>query len=320
MKAQEQQHDITKQAKTFTSNYQRAYNEAVHTTGVTAASFTSTAIAPSTQIDRVKISDEEFMLTGNKVQEKGYAKLKISGLGDLTLELQTKYAPRTVYNFIMLSKTGYYRGVEFHRNLKNFMIQGGDPTGTGRGGKSFCSDFKDEIGGPLRHDKRGIVSMANRGKNTNSSQFFITYKSAPHLDKKHTIFGIVIDGYRVLDALEQIEVDSNSRPNQKLEISDISIIVDPFDVYMKKYKESLLVKKKEYKMDDNETWTGKTVASSGNSKNNTEVQIGKYLSKNEAIKDKIDNNILQKQDNTQVEYYDRPKKRKSTGFGDFSAW
>ncbi|KAL3159109.1 hypothetical protein ABBQ32_011106 [Trebouxia sp. C0010 RCD-2024] len=109
-----------------------------------------------------------------------------TNLGSLKLELYCEQAPKAAENFLALCASGYYDGTLFHRNIKGFMIQGGDPTGTGKGGKSIFPSpngkFPDEITDTLKHTKRGIVSMANSGPNTNGSQFFITYNKHPHLN------------------------------------------------------------------------------------------------------------------------------------------
>jgi peptidyl-prolyl cis-trans isomerase B (cyclophilin B) len=121
--------------------------------------------------------------------------------GDLVLELYPEHAPKTVNNFIFLARQGFYDGVSFHRVIPDFVIQGGDPTGTGRGGPGYR--FADELAGnPLRHE-RGMISMANAGPNTNGSQFFITHSPQPHLDGRHTVFGRVIQGLEVVDAIAQ---------------------------------------------------------------------------------------------------------------------
>jgi len=110
------------------------------------------------------------MLKPKRVKVKGYARIA-TNLGNLNVELSPEFAPKAVYNFVKLAQQGYYNGVSFHRNIRNFMIQGGDPTGTGRGGTSYWrKNFNDELEGPLKHDTRGVLSMANKGKNTNSSQ------------------------------------------------------------------------------------------------------------------------------------------------------
>lgn len=146
------------------------YNAAKHTTGLAAASLTSTGMTPHTSGELALLSDEEYMLKRGRVKHKGYARVSTTS-GDLSLELHTEYAPKAVWNFIKLAKKEYYRDVAFHRNIKGFMIQGGDPTGSGRGGESVWGKyFNDEFEGPLKHDSRGTLSMANKGKNTNSSQ------------------------------------------------------------------------------------------------------------------------------------------------------
>lgn len=119
--------------------------------------------------------------------------------GDITIDLDAANAPKTVNNFVFLARDGFYDGVVFHRVIPNFMAQGGDPTGTGRGGPGYR--FEDETrGNPNGHD-RGVISMANAGPNTNGSQFFITFQPQPHLNGKHTVFGRVTDGMDVVDSL-----------------------------------------------------------------------------------------------------------------------
>jgi peptidyl-prolyl cis-trans isomerase B (cyclophilin B) len=121
--------------------------------------------------------------------------------GTIELELYPQYAPKTVNNFVFLTKEGYYDGVVFHRVIANFMIQGGDPTGSGMGGPGY--KFGDEFtNNPLKHE-RGVLSMANAGPGTNGSQFFITHAPQPHLNGKHTVFGKVINGLDVVDAIRQ---------------------------------------------------------------------------------------------------------------------
>jgi peptidyl-prolyl cis-trans isomerase B (cyclophilin B) len=121
--------------------------------------------------------------------------------GPIKLELYPEHAPQTVNNFVFLAKEGFYDGVTFHRVIDGFMIQGGDPTGTGSGGPGY--QFDDELDdNPLSHET-GVISMANAGPNTNGSQFFITHAPQPHLDGKHTVFGNVTDGQDVVDAIEQ---------------------------------------------------------------------------------------------------------------------
>ncbi len=121
--------------------------------------------------------------------------------GSIVIELYAQHAPKTVNNFVFLAKEGYYDGLLFHRVISDFMIQGGDPTGTGRGGPGY--KFEDETkGNPNKHGT-GSLSMANAGPNTNGSQFFITHAPQPHLDGKHTVFGKVVEGQKVVDAVRQ---------------------------------------------------------------------------------------------------------------------
>lgn len=115
--------------------------------------------------------------------------------GTFVVELYYKHAPRTCFNMASLAQTGYYNGTIFHRIIRDFMIQGGDPSGTGRGGESiYGGKFEDEITRNLKHTGAGIISMANSGPNTNGSQFFCSLKPLPHLDGKHTIFGRIYSG------------------------------------------------------------------------------------------------------------------------------
>jgi cyclophilin family peptidyl-prolyl cis-trans isomerase len=123
--------------------------------------------------------------------------------GEFDIELFADRAPITVNNFVFLAKDGFYDGISFHRVINNFMIQGGDPTGTGRGGPGY--KWNDESSAlKIRHDGPGVLSMANAGPNTNGSQFFITHEAQPHLDGKHAVFGKVKgDGQKVINAIQQ---------------------------------------------------------------------------------------------------------------------
>ena len=124
--------------------------------------------------------------------------------GDIELELYAEHAPKTVNNFVFLINESFYDGVTFHRVIDKFMIQGGDPEGTGRGGPGYR--FEDElVDNPLKHESK-VISMANAGPNTNGSQFFITHLPTPHLDGKHTVFGKVTQGMDVVDAIRQGDV------------------------------------------------------------------------------------------------------------------
>jgi len=143
--------------------------------------------------------------------------------GDVTVELYYKHAPRTCENFFELAKRGYYDGTIFHRVIAEFVIQGGDPTGTGRGGESaFGGTFEDEISRGLRHAGAGILVMANSGPNTNKSQFFITLAATPWLDGKHAIFGRVESGMHAVRAIGAVKVDKNDRPTKEVKIVGVT--------------------------------------------------------------------------------------------------
>jgi len=129
-----------------------------------------------------------------------------TNLGEFEVQLFAKRAPKTVENFVGLIQKGYYNGVIFHRIIDGFMIQGGDPTGTGRGGESFWGGkFEDEFNRELQHDGPGVLSMANAGPNTNGSQFFITLVATPHLNGKHSVFGKVINGMDVISNIGKVK-------------------------------------------------------------------------------------------------------------------
>jgi peptidyl-prolyl cis-trans isomerase B (cyclophilin B) len=140
--------------------------------------------------------------------------------GDITIELFDDDAPKTVANFTKLAGDGFYEGVIFHRVIKDFMIQGGDPTGTGRGGPGYT--FEDEIND--NKVVRGALAMANAGPNTNGSQFFIvTTDAAPWLDGKHTVFGRVVEGMDVVDKIEGSDTDHNDRPREDAVIEKVAV-------------------------------------------------------------------------------------------------
>lgn len=133
--------------------------------------------------------------------------------GLIEIKLFPQAAPEACENFIGLAEKGYYDGIIFHRVIKGFMIQGGDPSGTGTGGVSLWGDsFKDEVSSEVEFDKPGILAMANSGPNTNGSQFFITTAKTPWLNMRHTIFGEVISGYDVVEKIENTAIGAGDKP------------------------------------------------------------------------------------------------------------
>jgi len=315
------------------------YNATRHTTGLAAASFTSTGMTPHTSASLALMSDEEYLLRRGRVKEKGYVRLRTTH-GNLNITLLPEHAPKAVWNFTRLAQKGYYNGVGFHRNIRNFMIQGGDPTGTGKGGSSIWNrNFSDEFEGPLKHDTRGTLSMANKGKDTNSSQFFISYRPARHLDRKHTIFGHVDldpddeagqESIRTLKALEDVEVDSGDRPKEEVKILEATVFIDPFEEFWKKKNrdDEEERRKEETRKMDRTTWTGKRIrehdadgggivgASDGGG-------VGKYLKASLATAASQPGNG---DEDEIIEFIDQEpeqpvrKKTKGAGFGNFDGW
>ncbi|EEH09931.1 peptidyl-prolyl cis-trans isomerase cyp8 [Histoplasma capsulatum G186AR] len=323
------------------------YNAAKHTTGLAAASFTSTGITPHTSADLALLTDEQYMLRRGRVNIKGYARISTT-MGDLNLELHTEHAPKAVWNFIQLAKKGYYNDVTFHRNIKGFMIQGGDPTGTGRGGESIWGkNFEDEIEGPFKHDARGTVSMANKGKNTNSSQFFIAYRALPHLNLKHTIFARLIDdpspSSTTLNALEISPVDSTNKPTTPIRIINVTIFVDPFEEFLsqKRAEEEAQTgagpdpsngsRSRDGQSDDQLTWTGKRVRTGGVANSAASaggnMGVGRYLkaaTAAAAAQEKASEDEIAELIDEEPDLEHARKKFKAAngggGFGNFDSW
>ncbi|CAK9085286.1 unnamed protein product [Durusdinium trenchii] len=151
-----------------------------------------------------------------------------TNLGPLKVELFCAQTPKTCKNFLALAASGYYDNTNFHRNIKGFMIQGGDPTGTGKGGQSIYGGyFEDEFVSTLKHERRGCLSMVNTGPNTNGSQFFITYSRQPHLNGVYTTFGRLIDGLDTLDKMEKEPINAKNRPMRPIKIESIIIHANP---------------------------------------------------------------------------------------------
>lgn len=312
-------------------------------TGLTAASFTSSSLTPRTSITRVELDNEELMFSHIKSLPPSHSKAYIrltTNFGPLNLELDCDRAPKTCYNFLSLSKTGYYNDTIFHRNIPGFMIQGGDPTGTGRGGSSIWgTEFRDEHSEPgaYKHSERGVLSMANKGASTNTSQFFITYRSLPHLDGKHTVFGRLVDRGRdkTLEVLETIPSEEvTDRPIKKIKILDVLVTQDPFEKYQLNKSNTNVVdpndpkhikkmEKKKRRKQDRTTWLGTELPQPKEAIEKKQADllkssetIGKYM--NPAMgKNKTEStgaDAIQSNDT---------KKRKRGGrggFGDFSGW
>ena len=156
-------------------------------------------------------------------KEPEIVKIKIeTTAGDIYADLFAKEAPKTVENFVTLIKKGFYDGIIFHRVIPGFMIQTGDPEGTGRGGPGYT--FSDEFSPNLRHDKAGVLSMANSGPNTNGSQFFITDAATPWLDGKHSVFGQVTQGIDVVSKIANAQRDGSDRPLETISMKKVTVV------------------------------------------------------------------------------------------------
>jgi peptidyl-prolyl cis-trans isomerase-like protein 2 len=310
------------------------FNASHHTSGLAAASFTSTGVTPHTSAELQLLSDEEFILRRGRVKQKGYVSLTTTH-GKLLLELLPEHAPKAVWNFVRLVQKGYYNGITFHRNIRNFMIQGGDPTGTGKGGQSIWGkNFEDEFDGPLKNDARGILSMANKGKDTNSSQFFILYRPAAHLDRKHTVFGRVVeDTVKVLDTLENVPVNpKDNRPKEPIKMLEATVLSDPFAEFWAQKKAAEDAEKakeqrrKEDKGDERTTWTGKRVRADGTVQEDGAGGVAKYLKaalakQTHAEVDEIVEEIIE--EDLPFEPVRKKAKAKASGgggFGNFDSW
>ena len=285
------------------------YDRRAHySTGAMASSFTSTSMVPETRQKAATIDKD--VVRYSKIKSKAYVRLQ-TNLGDLNLELNCDQVPKTCENFIVLCKRGYYDNTVFHRLIKNFMVQGGDPTGTGHGGDSIWNKpFEDEFKTNLVHQGRGIVSMANAGKDSNKSQFFITFRSCRHLDNKHSVFGKVVGGMDTLSAIERTETDAKDKPKSTIKILKTTVFLDPFEE---------LDKEEELKHNAKEAVPVPAAATVSTAKMSEakpqayRIGVGKYIQANTSkrLSDEIED--------IQPEPRKTKKVRKGE-FGDFSSW
>jgi cyclophilin family peptidyl-prolyl cis-trans isomerase len=165
------------------------------------------------------MADRPMPPTGSLDTSKSYRARFKTERGEIVAELHAAQAPLTVENFVNLARAGFYDGTTFHRVIPGFMAQGGDPTGTGRGGPGY--QFEDEINPSLRHNGPGVLSMANAGPGTNGSQFFITFDATPHLDGRHTVFGQVVEGMQVLRSIRERDPGRDPNPGDRIDTVEI---------------------------------------------------------------------------------------------------
>lgn len=203
-------------------------NSAPHSDGSLSRAVTSTIIpAVSTQTPAL-LSHEQILYP--RIKKKGYVQL-VTNFGPINLELFCDRTPKTCHNFMLLASRGYYDNSPFHRLVKNFILQGGDPTGTGSGGQSvWGAPFRDEFHKDLKHVGRGVLAMANSGPGTNKSQFYLTFRGTwENLDGKHTIFGRMVGGDDTLSRIEELEVDKKDRPKKDVTLLRVIKYADPFE-------------------------------------------------------------------------------------------
>ena len=200
-----------------------------YTSGKTAGSLTSSAMGIESSSDKREATQEEILEAQFKVmrnrKEKGYVRM-ITNHGDLLLELHCDIAPRTCTNFLGLCEAKAYDGTSFHRLIPGFMIQGGKAT-VGEDASLWGPAFQDEFDDRLKHTGPGRLSMANAGPGTNKRQFFVTFKSCTHLDRKHSVFGEVVDGQALLEKLQKLQTDKKDRPLEAVTIVKMEILVNP---------------------------------------------------------------------------------------------
>lgn len=286
------------------------FNAAHYSTGAVAAGFTST-VMPQEMTHRAAVIAED-LVRYERVKKKGYVRI-LTNFGSLNLELHCDLVPKTCENFIKHCQNGYYNGTKFHRSIRNFMIQGGDPTNTGNGGTSIWDKvFEDEFKPNLIHQGRGILSMANSGPNTNGSQFFITFRSCRHLDRKHTVFGKIVGGLETLNTIEKIEVDNKDRPIEDIVIQAVQVFVDPFQ----EADEQLLVERaaEAEKLAEEASKKEKRDKKEGNDILKVyRTGVGKYLKIEKEEK-------TDKDEASSAEPTVKKKKIVANSFGNFSSW
>ena len=317
------------------------------TTGKCSASLTSTSMEVTNFNTSREATSEEILAARFKVmkkmKKKGYIHM-ITNLGRLDIELHCDIAPRTTTNFLGLAKAGKYDGSIFHRSIKDFMIQGGKPKNIKKkndmeslwGKDAFPDEFDDR----LTHSGRGILSMANSGPNTNKCQFFITFKSCHHLDRKHSVFGRVIKGHDVLSSMESIPTEKKTdKPLQQIHIVSIDILSNPAleaeesehmriekAIALRESKQQNPKSKNMFRQENEKK--RKQVKISDACKNNTNTidaqQIGKYLPKNKfhiwESQDDVSKHVVDTSEQDKGVISRLPKAPQKTVFGNFSSW
>lgn len=300
-----------------------------YTSGRTAGSLTSTAMDVAHDSDLREASKEEILQARFKImkiqKQKGYVRFT-TNMGDLLLELHCDIAPRTCTNFLGLCRAKKYESsAKCHRLIPGFMVQLGKSQ-VGEDASIWGPAFEDEFDDRLKHTGSGTLSMANAGPNTNKRQFFITFKACPHLDRKHTVFGQVVDGQSVLEEIQKMETDKKDRPIETLKILKTEILVDPAleaeELEDKRLEELAALREKEKKQNEKPKKKATNGDEGAASANKTTSGVGKYLKKANLL-DTLDDNVGGKGLGLDLPKVTRPvasKKAPKTKFGDFSGW
>lgn len=327
--------------KVYTDELLIAVNQ---TSGQGSGSFTSTSMAVTSKNAAREATDDEILASQceqlKRLKQKGIVRI-FTNMGAMDIELQCDIVPRTAMNFLLLAEKGEYAGSKFHRSIPNFMIQGGKaPKDKGEGSSYWNKAFPDEFDDRLTHSGQGILSMANSGKDTNGRQFFITYKSCPHLNRKHSVFGKVIGGLDVLQRLEQVPTNKETdRPIHTIKIEDVEILENPVPKALE-LERIRITKRKEEKKDSLDSRSSGLVdhgALNGGEKSkkitdalpasevDAPISIGKYMKNSQ--KDKPSKKRSAPTDGVDLgdEIGSAVKSRlppppKKTSFGDFSGW
>ncbi len=301
------------------------------TEGKLSKSFTSTYQNSTYQNKMRTLTEDElrakylYPAIKNK-KSKGFARIN-TNFGALNIMLHCDWAPKTCENFLELSEKGYFNNVLFHRLVTNFVLQGGDPTGTGSGGTSiFGKSFEDEFHPKLTHKQRGILSMANSGKNTNSSQFFITLKSTPHLDNMHSVFGEVVGNFDILDILERLGSDKKGKPNKEIKILSVDVFTNPYreilsEFLLKEFMQKYLSENEKIEMEKNKKIEEnlKTLDELQNKQPPSEENaVGKYLNKKRSTMPHYESYL--NVNNEDPYLYEKPKSKQKLNNFDFSEW
>ncbi|KAG8976973.1 Peptidyl-prolyl cis-trans isomerase cyp8, partial [Tulasnella sp. 427] len=317
------------------------YNASPYSTGAAGASLTSTSLDPLTKGEMALYDEEELMYEDisrerkekDRIKRRAYVRMVTNMGGSLNLELFCDKAPKTCYNFLMLAREGKYDDCPFHRLIPGFMIQGGDPTGTGRGGQSYWgTPFRDEydLKNAEKHTERGVLSMANKGAATNGSQFFIIFRATPHLDGKHTVFGKLVGGEEILAAMEATPVQPGTdKPAKPIKITEVIIYQDPFEDYKKrvankiqKQADSLSGSKAGQsgeKAKDQVNWFGEKIGASKSTGLTSGGGVGKYL-KSGGPPPPASSTVGKRGAGEIGSGVDDKKKKRKMGFGDFESW